>query len=63
MSLSDKHNYKSFTKSPPASLLNCIENNLYHLSGKCRDLVVDNVCSEFHHVNWPSGAIYSPMSP
>ena len=38
MSLCDKHNYRSFTKSAPASfLLHCIENILNHSSGKCRD--------------------------
>ena len=37
MSKSDKHNYKTFTKSPPAPFLHCIENILNHSSGKCRD--------------------------
>ena len=37
MSISDKHDFKTFTKSLPASLLHCIENILNHLSGKCRD--------------------------
>ena len=37
MSASNKHNYKTFTESPPASILDCIENFLNHLSGKCRD--------------------------
>ena len=36
-STSDKHNYKTFSKSPPASLLHCIENILNLSSGKCRD--------------------------
>ena len=37
MSMSNKHNNKTFTKSPPASLLHHIENNLNHSSGKCLD--------------------------
>ena len=37
MSLSSKQNYKTFSKSLPASLLHCIENVLSHLSGKCHD--------------------------
>ena len=40
MSISNRHNYKTVTKllkSPPASLLDCIENILNHLSGKCCD--------------------------
>ena len=32
-----KHKFKSFTKSPPASLLHCIGNFLKHPSGKCHD--------------------------
>ena len=36
-SISNKHNYKTFSKSPPASLLHCIENILSHSSRKCRD--------------------------
>ena len=47
MSLSDKHNYKAFTKSPPASLLHCIENILNHLCGKCHDSLADSGCSSF----------------
>ena len=35
MSISDKHNHKTFTKCPPASLLYCIESILSHSSGKC----------------------------
>ena len=35
MSINYKHNYKTFTKSPPASLLHSIGNILNHLSGKC----------------------------
>ena len=35
MSISNKHNYKAFSKSPPASLVHCIENVLSHTSGKC----------------------------
>ena len=37
MSISNKRNYKTFTKGPPASLLHCIENILNHFSGKCFD--------------------------
>ena len=37
MSISNKHNYKTFLKSLPASLLNCIGNILSHSSGKWRD--------------------------
>ena len=37
MYVSNKHNYKTFTKSPPASLVHCIENILNHSSGKCGD--------------------------
>ena len=37
MSISNKHNYKTFTKSPPASLLHCIESILNHSSVKCCD--------------------------
>ena len=54
MSLSNKHNYKTFSKSHPASLLHCIRNILNHSSGKWRDsltmaaLSFNNGCSEFH---------------
>ena len=37
MSISNKHNYKTFTKSPPGSLSHCIENVLNHSSRKCSD--------------------------
>ena len=37
MSVSNKHKYKTFSKSPPASLSHCIKNILSHSSGKCRD--------------------------
>ena len=37
MSASNKHNYKTFSKSPPASLLHYIINVLSHSSGKWRD--------------------------
>ena len=37
MSISDKHNHKTFSKSPNASLLHCIGNILSHSSGKWRD--------------------------
>ena len=53
--LSNKHNYRTFSESSPASLkVHCIENILSHSSGKFRDsLTVDdlssmNGCSEFH---------------
>ena len=36
-SISNKHNYKTFTKNPPASLLHCIENILNHSSWKSPD--------------------------
>ena len=35
LSISNKHNYKAFSKSPPASLVHCIDNILSHTSGKC----------------------------
>ena len=53
MSISNKHNYKTFSKSP-ASLLHCIGNILSHSSRKWRDsltmaaLSFTNGCSEFH---------------
>ena len=37
MSISNKHNYKTFTKSALASSLHCIENIVNHSAGKCRD--------------------------
>ena len=37
MSARNKHNYKTFTKSHPASLLHCTKNILNHSPGKCRD--------------------------
>ena len=37
MSKGNKHDYKIFSKSLPASLLHCIENILSHSSGKFRD--------------------------
>ena len=54
MSISNKQNYKTFSKSPPASLIHCIGNILSHSSGKWRDsltmvvLSLINGCSEFH---------------
>ena len=36
-SISDKHNYKTFAKSPPVSLLHDIENILNFSWGKCHD--------------------------
>ena len=37
MSISNKHNYKTFSKGPPAPLLHCIRNILSDSSGKWRD--------------------------
>ena len=37
MSISDKHSYKTCTKSLPESLLHYIESILNHSSGKCHD--------------------------
>ena len=37
MSISNKRNHKTFSKSPPASLLHCIGSNLNHSSGKWSD--------------------------
>ena len=54
MSVSNKHIYKTFSKSPTASLLYCIRNILSHSSGKWRDsptmaaLSFTNGCSELH---------------
>ena len=54
MSISNKHNYKTFSQFPPAPLLHCIGNILSHSSGKWRDslrmaaLSFTNGCSEFH---------------
>ena len=54
MSVSNKHNYKTFSKSPPVSLLHCIESILSHSSGKRHDsltmapLSFTNGSSEFH---------------
>ena len=62
MSLSDKHNHKTFTKCPPASLLHCMENILNHLPGKCRDSLADNGCSEFHQVSWPQYHLFTSIS-
>ena len=47
ISLSKKHNYKTFTKSPPALLLQRIENILNHSSGKRRDSLTIP-CSKLH---------------
>ena len=43
MSISNKHNHKTFTKSPPASLLDCIENILNHSSGECRNSLLNSM--------------------
>ena len=37
MSITNKHNCKTFSESPPAFLLHCIGNILSHSSGKWRD--------------------------
>ena len=37
MSISNKHDYKTFSESPPVSLLHCIRNILSHSSGKLGD--------------------------
>ena len=37
MSISDKYNYETFTKSLPISLLHCIENILNNSCEKCCD--------------------------
>ena len=54
MSLSKKHNYRTFSKSSPASLSHGIGNILSHSSGKWHDFLTvaalsfTNGCSEFH---------------
>ena len=54
MSIRNKHNHKTFSKSPLASLIHCIGSILSHSSGKWRDyltmaaLSFTNGCSEFH---------------
>ena len=54
MSISNKHNYKTFPKSPPASLLHSIGSILSRSSGKWRDSLTTavpsftNICSEFY---------------
>ena len=54
MSVSNKHNHKTFSKSPPASLIHSIGNILSYSSGNWRDsltmaaLSLTNGCSEFH---------------
>ena len=60
MSISNKHNNKTFSKSPHASLLHCIGNILSHSSGsgKWRDsltmaaLSFTNGCSEFTFIKY-----------
>ena len=37
MSINNDHNYNTFSKSPPASLVHCNGNVLSHSSEKCRD--------------------------
>ena len=58
MSIINKHNYKTFTKSPPASSLHHIKNILNHSSGKCRDSLTmaalsftksTGLCTKFVH--------------
>ena len=54
MSTNNKHNNKTFSKSPPTSLLHCIGNILSYSSGKrpdsltMADLSFTNGCSRFH---------------
>ena len=54
MSISNKHKYRTFSKSPPASLSHYIKNVLSDSSGKCHDsltmaaLTFTNGCYEFH---------------
>ena len=54
MSISNKHNYRTFSKSPPASSIHCTGNILSHSFGKWRDSLTmaamsfTNGCSEFH---------------
>ena len=45
MSVSNIHNCKTFSKSPPAWLLHCIENILSHSSGLCGDSLTMAVLS------------------
>ena len=52
MSISNKHNYKIFTKKRPTSLSHCIEDNFSHSSGKCHDSLTMAALS-FTQVNWP----------
>ena len=65
MSISNEHDHKTFSESPPASLLHCIGNILSHSSGKLCDsltmsaLSFTNGCSEFHLC----AGIYSLISP
>ena len=65
MSISNKHNNKTFSERPPASLIQYIGNILSHSSGQLRDslaiaaLGFPNGCSEFH----PLYNIYSLISP
>ena len=67
MYVSSKHNYKTFSKSPPASLIHCIENVLSHSSGKWRDsltmaaLSFTNGCSEFHLYTIFNNSLISPQ--
>ena len=59
MSMSNKHNYITFTKNPPASLSHCAENILNQSSGKCRDSLI---MGPFHQVNWVLYNFYSLIS-
>ena len=45
LSISNQHNYKTFTKHFPAFLLHYIENILNHSSGKCLDSLTISVVS------------------
>ena len=58
MSIMNRHNYKTFSKSPPISLVHCIENVLRHSFGKCRDsLAIAGLSSTILY------NIYSLISP
>ena len=50
MCITNKHNYKTFTKNPSASSLHCNENILNHSCGKFRgSLTKGALCTTFIH--------------
>ena len=49
LSISNKHNFKIFFKSPPASMLHCIRNILSHSSGKWRNSLTMAALSFTNH--------------